>query len=196
MKALISIITAFWAALSILLGACLIASVFGLFGAQETLTQSAGALGEFPLNLILGILLLALGVLFVFATLKGLRGEQYIAFENPNGEVTISVAAVEDFVYRLAKEFVEIKEVHPAIIPKNEGVSIQIRAILWSGVNIPDITEKIQTEIKTQVQTILGIENIANVEIKVTKIESRGLELGPKTDLFEEPREPFPQGRI
>jgi uncharacterized alkaline shock family protein YloU len=62
-----------------------------------------------------------------------------------------------------------------------------MRAVFWSGVNIPEVTERIQSEIKKQVQSILGIENIVNVEIKVSKIESRGTEhLTPKTDLFEQ----------
>jgi len=186
MKVAHSLIIAFWTAFSIVFGGALIFSFFGLFHASESLGNIFELLPHSPWSLLIGIFFLVMGGLFIFLTLKGMRQEQYIAFENPNGEVTISVAAVEDFVYRTVKQFVEIKEVYPSIRPLNDGVSIGIQAVLWSGVNIPDVTEQIQGEVKKQVQTILGIENIADVQIKVTRIETRGTELSPKTDLFEE----------
>lgn len=185
MKIVHSLISAFWAASSLFIGGMLICGFFGLFNALTSLETSVTLVLNAPWSLIFGVLIFGLGLLFVVSTLLKFKKEQYIAFENPNGEVTISVAAVEDFVLRTAKNFVEIKELHPIIIPKNDGVSIQIKAVLWAGFNIPEITEKVQNEVKKQVQTILGIENIANVEIKVTKIESKGTELSPKTDLFE-----------
>lgn len=169
------------------LGGALVCSFFGLLGTSESLSNMAQFMGQAPWNLLFGIFFLFVSSLFIFLTVLSIRREQYIAFDNPSGEVTISVAAVEDFVYRTAKEFGELKEIHPTIRPKNEGVSIGMRAVFWSGVNIPEVTERIQSEIKKQVQSILGIENIVNVEIKVSKIESRGTEhLTPKTDLFEQ----------
>lgn len=186
MKTANSIITAFWVAGSLVLGFALIFSFFGLFNSIESFDNVYSILTRRPWSLLFGLLFSAAGIFYIFMTLTTLRRNQYIAFENPSGEVTISVAAVEDFVYRTAKDFVEVKELYPSIKAKNNGVSICIRAVFWSGANIPEVTEKMQNEVKRQVQSILGIENIANVEIKVSKIETKGTELSPKTDLFEE----------
>lgn len=186
MKIINTFITIFWITTTFVLGLSLVFSFFGLFDSKESLNNVFQVLTQSPWSLFFGLFFLVIASAFIFLSLQALRKERYIAFENPNGEVTISVKAVEDFIYRITKDFVEIKEIHPSIASKNDGVSIGIQAVLWSGANIPEVTERIQTEVKKQVQTILGIENIANVEIKVTRIETRGTELSPKTDLFEE----------
>jgi len=187
MKSVQSIILAFWIAGTFVLGSALLASFFGMTFAALTLENIFSFITRSPWPLIFGILFLAVSLAFIFFALRDLRKDQYIAFDNPNGAVTISVKAVEDFIYRIVKDYGEIKELFPKIRPQNEGVSIQIELILWAGTHIPDITERIQAEVKKQTQSMLGIENIANVEIKVTKIETRAAaDLTPKTDLFEE----------
>ncbi len=186
MKIVHSLINAVWAVGSLFFGGMLICAFFNLFEAPLSLENGATFLFSDPWTLLFGLLSVFMGGFFIVSSLLALRKEQYIAFENPSGEVTISVAAVEEFVLRTAKAFIEIKELYPSIIPKNDGVSIQIKAVLWSGANIPEVTEKVQLEVKKQVQSILGIENISSVEIKVTKIETKGTELPPKKDLFDD----------
>lgn len=186
MRVVSSLINAFWTAGSLFFGATLVCTFLNLFGAKESLQNSASFVFTSPWSLVFGIFSFTLGLVFIVATLWSLRKEQYIAFENPSGEVTISVAAVEEFVLKTGKEFLEIKELYPSIVPKKDGVSILIKAVLWGGFNIPEVTEKVQHEVKKQVQTILGIENISQVEMKVTKIETKGTELPIKKDLFDD----------
>ena len=73
---------------------------------------------------ITGIFLAMLVLVVASVVLRVLRfkKEEYISFENPDGEVIIAIRAIEDFLKRLARSFGEVKEITPTIIPLNEGV--------------------------------------------------------------------------
>ncbi len=127
-------------------------------------------------RLIIGGVGLALAVVFftyVYIKSRMAREEPSIAFDNPDGEVSISIKAIEDFVGRIGRDFAEVKSLEPAIVARREGVHIQLKVELWSGTNIPKLTERIQNVIKSQVQNILGIENVQSVTLSVSKIIGR-----------------------
>ena len=127
-------------------------------------------------RLILGIAGIAMiVVLFAYIYIKSrfAHQEPSIAFDNPDGEVSISLKAIEDFVGRIGRDFAEVKSLEPQIVPKRDGVEIILRGELWSGPNIPKLTERIQNLVKSQVQNILGIENVQSVTLSVSKILAR-----------------------
>jgi hypothetical protein len=137
---------------------------------------------------IAGILTLAVALLYCYLKVKDSQRDATIAFDNPDGEVCISMTAIEDFVIRVGKEFSEIKHLEPKIKARKEGVDIKLKVELWSGMNLPKMTESLQNVIKSQVQNILGIENVHSVEVMVHKIISRDKEHGMPTqsDMFHE----------
>jgi len=102
-----------------------------------------------------------------------LQREKVISFENPDGRVTVSVAAIEDFVKRTVKQVQGIKEIRPDVIASKKGVSINARVILYSDTNIPELTDRIQSLIKSKVQDILGLDETITAKVHITKIVSR-----------------------
>lgn len=135
-----------------------------------------------PWNWRGGLVLLALGAAVILLKMREMRREQCIAFDNPSGEVAISMDAVEDFIRRAGSEFNGVKSLVPKIHAGPEGIGIAIRMDVWSGANIPRLSEEMQNAIKNKVQDSLGI-NVSEVSVSVGKIlgDAAG-ESGAETD--------------
>jgi uncharacterized alkaline shock family protein YloU len=125
-----------------------------------------------------GILLIFISIMVVQIALGKIRREKTIAFENPDGQVTISLSAIEDFIKRALKQLPEVKDLKPSVKAGKKGIFIINRVTLFSDVNIPEMTEKIQTIVKTRVQDMLGVEEPISIKVHVVKIVHK--EEGPK----------------
>lgn len=135
------------------------------------------------MRLIIGItggLLILVTLLVIQVIIGRMQMERTIAFENPDGQVTISLSAIEDFIKRLTRQIPEIKELKPNVIATKKGVDITTRLVLFSDTNIPEITEKIQNLIKGKVQDILGIEEAISVKIHIAKISQKEEQKEPR----------------
>ena len=124
-------------------------------------------------RLILGItggLLIFISLMVVQITAGVIKKEKTIAFENPDGQVTISLTAIEDFIKRAMKNLPEIKESRPTVRASKRGIVIVNKVVLFSDVNIPETTEKIQNIVKSRVQEMLGVEETVEIQVNVTKI--------------------------
>ncbi len=74
---------------------------------------------------------------------------------------------------KLPTKMTEIKEMRTNITAGKSGVEITVRTTLYSDINIPEVTEKIQNLIRLRLQEILGIEEKVTIKIHVTKIVER-----------------------
>jgi uncharacterized alkaline shock family protein YloU len=137
---------------------------------------------------ISGITIVFISLLVLQITLNKIQKERTIAFENPDGQVLISLSAIEDFVKRSLKDMPEVKELRPGVRAGKKGVSVLARVTLFSDVNIPETTEKIQHIVKSKVQDLLGIEEPVNIKIHVVKIARRE---EPKVEKKEAGPAPF-----
>jgi len=117
-----------------------------------------------------GALLILISIMVVNIAMGTIRRERTIAFENPDGQVTISLTAIEDFIKRAIKQLPEVKELRPNVRAGKKGISIINRVVLFSDINIPETTEKIQGIVKTRVQDMLGVDEPINIKVHVIKI--------------------------
>ena len=125
------------------------------------------------LRWILGLtggLLIFIALMVVQITVGIIKKEKTIAFENPDGQVTISLSAIEDFIKRAMKQLPEVKESRPNVRASKKGITIVNKVVLFSDVNIPETTEKIQNIVKTRVQDMLGVEEPVEIQVNVVKI--------------------------
>lgn len=148
---------------------------------------------EFQIKVLVGLS----GLLFILLSLvfariiSGVRQkERTIAFDNPNGRVTISLMAIEDMVKRLILRESDVKEARPNIIATKKGLDIEARLILNADVNIPDVTARLQDVIKDKIQDMIGIEETVTVRIHVMKISTD--EIKPKRSKSEYSEKPEP----
>lgn len=131
---------------------------------------SASTLAAF---IIAATLLLSL----IFARIIYGRQEQerLIHFDNPLGRVTISLSAIEDLIRRLVVHTPQIKEIRPSITATRKGLEVEIRLVLRSDVNIPEMTAELQDIIKRKLQDVIGAEEPARIRVHVIKIAFEGL---------------------
>ena len=143
---------------------------------------------------LVGALFILVGLLITHFTFGGIQRERTIAFNTPDGQVVISLSAIENFVKKLANQLPEIKDMRSSVFASKKGVNISTRISLWSDANIPDVTERIQSIIKNKVQDMLGIEESITTKVHVIKIVHRE-NGGPRKQQEEEGSSPQPPYR-
>ena len=122
---------------------------------------------------VTGLLLILINILIVQLSIGKLQRQKIIAFENPGGQVTLSLSAVEDYIKKITDRMTEIKEIKSTIYARKSGVEVITRAALYSGVNIPEITEKVQAMIRSHLQEMLGLDETITVKVHVARIVER-----------------------
>ena len=119
---------------------------------------------------ITGVLLIFISLMVLQIGMGRIQREKTIAFENPDGQVTLSLSAIEDFIKRTLKLLPEVKELRPQVRAEKKGITVINRVTLFSDINIPETTEKIQSLVKTRVQEMLGVEEAITIKVDVVKI--------------------------
>ncbi len=119
---------------------------------------------------LVGLLLIIYSIVALQVAMGTLQREKTIAFENPSGQVTISLSAIEDFIRRTSDHLPEVKELRANVTAGKKGINVINRAVIYSDSNIPEITEKIQSMLKSKIQEMLGIEETINIKIHIAKI--------------------------
>ena len=141
---------------------------------QESITETVSMIyATNNVRLVLGltgILLIFICLIVVQIAMGKIQREKTIAFENPDGQVTIALSAIEDFIKRAIKQMPEVKELKPNVRASKKGIIIVNKVTLFSDVNIPETTEKIQNIVKSRVQDMLGVEEPINIKVHVVKI--------------------------
>ena len=173
MKIFNSIVLTFYTLVFLIVGGLLIAYSLTFINPEDINAVIKYLPTEANYRLIIGlvgisIIVISLSILQI--VLGSFQQEKTIAYENPDGQVTVSLAAVEDLIKRMAKDFDEIKDLRPYAKVNKEGVQISCKVVLAQDRPIPDVTQKIQNTIKNKIQTILGIEENLVVKIHVVKI--------------------------
>lgn len=145
-----------------------------------------------------GIFFILLSLLFAQIISGRHEREKTIAFNNPSGQVTITLFAVEDLIRRIGQELPQIKEIRPDVVAtKKRGIQVKIRLVLKSETNIPEFTTQLQEIVKNRIQEILGIEEEIVVKIHIAKIfiqqekKKRRIEEASITDTEQEVQVPY-----
>jgi uncharacterized alkaline shock family protein YloU len=119
-----------------------------------------------------GLLLILISFSFAQLILGKFQRERTIAFTTSSGEVTIALSAVEDLIKRLGRIIPGIKELRPDVIATKKGIMVDLRVILGSEANIPELTTRLQEITRSKIQEVLGIEEQIIIRIHVAKIIS------------------------
>jgi uncharacterized alkaline shock family protein YloU len=138
----------------------------------------------------------AIGIMFMsFLLAKLIYGrrqmEHTIAFENPNGRVTVSLTALEDLIKRLIVQMPEVKEIRPYMIATRKGLEVDIKLVLRHEVNIPELTARFQDLVRRKIEEAIGAEGKINIRVHVIKISLEDIK-SKKKEEFQIPNQaPF-----
>lgn len=122
---------------------------------------------------VVGFLLIVISWTAYQFTVARIQRQKNIAFNNPDGQVSISLSAIEEFIRKMGSSLPEVKELKSDCIATKKGIDISTKVVFWADANIPESTEKIQSLVKAKIQEMLGIDEPIIVKIHVTKIATR-----------------------
>ncbi len=185
----------FYAAIIIIIGLALIVFSFNLLLPLDINNLLIYAQSSHNSRIIIGLTgLLLILVSFSFAQiiLGKFQREKTIAFSTSNGQVTISLSAVEDLIRRLAGIIPEIKELKPNVVANKKGIIVDMRVILRSEGNIPELTSRLQDITKSKIQEVLGLEEQIIVRIHVAKIAHDDKDNRRRRDFDKEDKSTIP----
>jgi uncharacterized alkaline shock family protein YloU len=135
---------------------------------------------------LIGVMLILTSFGFGHIMFARIKREKTIAFQTANGEVLVSLSAVEDLIRKITVDVEGIRDARPDVIAGKKGIEINLRLALNAEVNIPDFTARIQDMIKEKFQEILGIDESVVVKIFVAKIVAKEPRQRKRKDSDEE----------
>ncbi len=177
MKLMVRLGVMFYCVVTMLVACFLIMIALKLMPFDEMVVILAGINDNLQVRLIMGLVALIL-VLKAYTFAKVIYGDQQkgknIAFDNPEGRVFVSLVALEDLVRRELSSLEEVKEVRASVLAKKNGdLYIQSRVALNGDINIPEVTSRLQSIIKSKIQNMIGAELGVEVDVDVVKIVPR-----------------------
>lgn len=143
-----------------------------------------------------GFLIILISFFFAQLIIGRYQREKTIAFSTATGQVTISLSAVEDLIKKLSSYIPEIREMRPDVIATKKGsIIVDLRVILKSEANLPELTSRLQDIIRSKLQEVLGVEGQIIVKIHIAKIISFDDKDRKRKDLSKDKDETiFPYG--
>lgn len=142
-----------------------------------------------------GVVLILISFSFTQLILARFQQEKHIAFPTASGEVTIALSAVEDLIRRIASILPEIRELRPDVrAVKKDTILVEVRVVLGSEANIPELTSRLQDLVKAKIQEVIGIEGQIVIKIHVAKIIAPEERDRKRRDGSERQEPPIPFG--
>lgn len=128
--------------------------------------------GQFIIGAI-GTAFFAVSVrLIVFAVARR-DGGQPVIYESANGEVRISLDAVESLVKKTARSVKGVREMKAIITHGKDGLHAALTGTVSPDVSIPEVSEEIQSTVRQYVKRVVGVE-MAEVRIDIENIAADG----------------------
>jgi hypothetical protein len=185
----------FYAVVIMVIGLALIVFALNILLPQDVNNLLIFAQSNHNSRLIIGVsglLLILISFSFAQIILGKFQRERTIAFTTSSGQVTISLSAVEDLIRRLAGIIPEVKELRPNVVANKKGIIVQMRVVLNSEANIPDLTSRLQDITKSKIQEVLGVDEQIIIRIHVAKIAHDEKDGRKKKDFEKEDRSAIP----
>ncbi len=187
----------FYAAVIIVIGIALVVFSFNLLLPQDINNLLIYAQSNQNTRIIIGLsgaLLILISFSFAQIILGKFQREKTIAFTTSSGQVTISLSAVEDLIRRLAGIIPEVKELRPNVVASKKGIIVDMRVVLRSEANIPELTSRLQDIATSKIQEVLGLEEQIIIRIHVAKISHDEKDNRRKKELEKEDHSSIPFG--
>ena len=115
-------------------------------------------------------------VAYLFAyLLTGLRWRKgsFITFENENGTVSVSTAAVQDYLGILKSEFAAVAWMKSHLRAVRGALEVGLVLGVKDGTQIPELCKLMQTRVRELLEEHLGTCDLAGVSVEVNEIRSR-----------------------
>ncbi|MBN2163106.1 MAG: alkaline shock response membrane anchor protein AmaP [Pontiellaceae bacterium] len=138
---------------------------------QATLESVLDGVKNSPFfSMAVGLLLILSFLLRMVVGSRSARKETYIDFQSDDGNVGISIQAIQDFVERIGTEFAAVKSIESKLVRDRENLDIVVGVRVLTGNKIPELSQVLQQRIRESVRESLGLEGIGKITVQVKEI--------------------------
>lgn len=166
--------------LIIIIAACLfvIATLFGLvdtsYISDVAYTMTSDAMGLKILYAAIAVVLIIIALILMFFGIRKGQPKTVCVASTENGNVVITVKALEELVDRYLGHMKHLKEVRQKVISYNEYIVSDVQIEVEYGVEIPPLTKELQDGLKEELEKLTGI-TVQQVRVSVMNImEGKG----------------------
>lgn len=117
-----------------------------------------------------GLVMVVLVVAYIATSFGRSPASQYLSYESKQGNISISLKALQDFLGHLKSEFPSILTLTPKVSARDEALDVVLRVRVKAGAPIPEISRMLQERARLTIQEKVGISDIRDVEVKVEEI--------------------------
>ena len=119
-----------------------------------------------------GVVMLLVSIRLLVAGIGATGSTSLKLSDGPNGKVHIGKSALEDYIADLAQEIYGIYHVKVIVKLDDDGISVRINSSIEPGINIPETTSEIKSNIKESIKKVTGIE-VKDIELFYKQIKSK-----------------------
>ena len=117
------------------------------------------------------LLFFVLSLMFLLSGVKSNKDKKAISKHTNIGEVSISLNSIENIALNASRKAAGVKDTKAFVRKRVDNVSIVARIVVMPDMNIPAISEDVQTRVKKSVEDNAGI-NVSDVKVIVDCIYS------------------------
>jgi len=117
-----------------------------------------------------GLVLVLLVLVWLLSALPRRIRRRYVSFGNAEGEVSVSLEAIRDYLARLAHEFPAVVAMRPDVQARYGLLKVNMDCRVRSGVAIPPLSRDIQARVRQTIRTDLGLSEVPQVRVTVREI--------------------------
>jgi uncharacterized alkaline shock family protein YloU len=118
-----------------------------------------------------GMIVVLTGIVWLVNWFDLLHRNRAISFDNPGGQVRISLRAIEEFINsRILTQIPGVKGLRVRAGLSSRGIETAINLKLLAGLNIPETCANIQEITKNYLHDMVGVERVSVIEIFVSHI--------------------------
>ncbi len=118
---------------------------------------------------LIAVVFLGLSIVFLFSGFRSNKDKKAVSKYTNIGEIKISINSIENIALTASRRLSGIRDSKAYVTRAEDGVSITIKAIVLSDINIPALSEDIQVKVKNLVEETAGIK-VADVKVMVENI--------------------------
>ncbi len=120
---------------------------------------------------IISLVFFVLSLVFLLSGFKKSKEKRAVSKYTNIGEVKISLNSIENIALSAAKKNTSIREAKAYVYNIAEGVLVIMRIVALPDVNLPSLSEDIQTRVKNAIEECSGI-NVDEVKVFIENIHT------------------------
>lgn len=118
---------------------------------------------------VITLIFLVLSIMFLFSGFKSDKDKKAVSKFTNIGEIKISLNSVESIALNSSRKLSGVKETKAYVTKLDDSVSIVIKTVILTDINIPSLSEDIQIKVKNSIEETTGIK-VNDVRVVVENI--------------------------